>query len=275
MDELTETGLTDLSLYPLDPLGFMKDGCKGTGLPVPLIIYPLGCRGAGLVDLPFLWFTRDWFEGTGSPMLYALRFEGTGLTDLPRLYPLDSPGFSGDGFGRTASSFLNVVEFGGTGLLDPPLPRPTLLGFGGIGMGFEATGLGFGGPGLPCLGPLGRGRGLADRPLLEWREEPELPERFLCFAVPGRSSPSDTEPTFSRPLDREEVLLSLDSELSVLWEFSWTVLSVVFCMDQRLALRRMGEEARVRPSLNGVGVRGQSFRQSAGMFSADIEISLK
>ena len=248
MDEFTETGLTDLSLYPLDPLGFMKDGCKGTGLPVPLIIYPLGCRGAGLVDLPFLWFTRDWFKGTG-------------LTDLPRLYPLDSPGFSRDGFGRTASSFLNVVEFGGTGLLDSPLSCPTLLGFGG--------------PGLPCLGPLGRGRGLADRPLFECREEPELPERFFCFAVPGRSSPSDTEPTFSRPLDREEVLLSLDSELSVLWEFSWTVLRVVFCMDQRLALRRMGEEARVRPSLNGVGVRGQSFRQSAGMFSADIEISLK
>lgn len=279
MDELTETGLTDLSLYPLDPLGFMKDGCEGTsssplyptvlegtGLPVPLIIYPLGCRGVGLVDLPFLWFMRGWFKGTGSPTLYALRFEGTGLTDLPRLYSLDSPGFSRDGFGRTGSSFLNVVEFGGTGLLDSSLSCPTRLGFGG--------------PGLPCLGPLGREHGLADRPLLEWREEPELPERFFCFAVVGRSSPSDTEPTFSRPLDREEVLLSLDSELSVLWEFSWTVLRVVFGMDlfgmdQRLDLRRMGEEARVRPSLNGVGVRGQSFRQSAGMFSADIEISLK
>ena len=138
-------------------------------------------------------------------------------------------------------------------------------------MEFEATGVGFGGPGLPCLNPLGRWRGLADRPLLEWHEEAKLPELF-CF---GCSSPSDTEPTFSRPLDREEVLLSFDSELSVLWEFSLTVLRVVFGMDQRLGRRRMGEEARVRPSLSGVGVRGQSFRQSAGMFSADIEISLK
>ena len=141
-------------------------------------------------------------------------------------------------------------------------------------MEFEATGVGFGGPGLPCLNPLGRWRGLADRPLLEWREEAKLPELF-CFAAAGCSSPSDTEPTFSRPLDREEVLLSFDSELSVLWEFSLTVLRVVFGMDQRLGRRRMGEEARVRPSLSGVGVRGQSFRQSAGMFSADIEISLK
>ena len=61
----------------------------------------------------------------------------------------------------------------------------------------------------------------------------------------------------------------------MLWEYSLTVLRVVFCMDQRLDFRRMGEEARVRPSRNGVGVRGQSFRQSAGMFSADTEISLK
>ena len=64
MDELRETGLTDLSL---EVLGFIKEGCegtgssplyptalKGTGLWAPLIIYPLGCRGAGLVDLPFL-----------------------------------------------------------------------------------------------------------------------------------------------------------------------------------------------------------------------------
>ena len=278
---------------------------------------------------------KDWFKETGSPMLYPLRFEGTGLTDLPRLYLLDSPGFSRDGFGRTGSFLLNPVGFGGTGLVDFPLSCPTRLGLGwigmgfegtglgfrgtglvdsslscptrlGIGMGFEATGLGFGGtglvdsplscptrlgfgqvgmrfeatglgfrgPGLACLDPLGRWRGLADRPFLEWREEAELPERF-CFAVAGCSSPSDTEPIFSRPLDREEVLLSFDSELSVLWEFSLTVLRVVFCMDQRLDLRRMGEEARVRPSLSGVGVRGQSFRQSAGMFSADIEISLK
>ena len=45
-------------------------------------------------------------------MLYALRFEGTGLTDLPRLSLLRlSPWFSRDGFGRTGSSFLNAVGF--------------------------------------------------------------------------------------------------------------------------------------------------------------------
>lgn len=119
------TGLADLSfLYPLDPLAFIKDGCKwagssllylmvfeGNGLLAPFIIYIylLGWRGTGVVDLPILrplGFTRGVFKETGSPLLYLLRFEGTRLADFAYLYPSDPPEFSRDRFGRTGASFL-------------------------------------------------------------------------------------------------------------------------------------------------------------------------
>lgn len=140
----------------------MKDECEGTGSSLLYPMVPRGtvmcCRWPGLGDLSCLYllgFMKDWFKETGFPVLYPLTFEGTGLTDLPRLYLLDSPGFSKDGFGRTGSFLLIPVwfrgtglGFGGTGLVDFSLSCPTRLGLGGTAMGSEATGLGFEGTGL-------------------------------------------------------------------------------------------------------------------------------
>ena len=71
------------------------------------------------------------------------------------------------------------------------------------------------------------------------------------------------------------MLLSFVSKLSVLWEYSLTVLRVFFCMDQHLDFRRMGEEARVRPSRNGVGVEDNHLGRVLECFQQILKFLLK
>ena len=94
-------------------------------------------------------------------------------------------------------------------------------------------------------------------------------KRPECFGLAVLES--SLHSVISRLLDCDDALLSTVSKLEVLREFS---LTVVFGIDDCLDLRCMVENGRVCPSFTGVGARGQSFKQSAGRLSADIEISL-
>ena len=93
---------------------------------------------------------------------------------------------------------------------------------------------------------------------------------YICFC-PVCSECNSPVAMCSWLPDFEDVLLLSVSELSVL---ACTVLRGVFGIDHCL-LKSIGEEVRVRNSFKGVGVSGQSFRQRAGMLSADSDTSPK